>query len=324
MTTNGEAHWHAVISSAPAGSGKPFWLYDSRTGFDLTHPESPSAPPVTPRVTIQTTTSPITVDPAKTALVIIDMQNFFLSSAMGRTRGAGHDALDQLVQYAVPAARKAGIRIIWLNWGLTAEEIENMPPSVSRAFGFKAVMGKDTVPVDKNGNMQYQGGDKLVEHGKDGRKYMGLGSPMGTLSDPESGKEIDAGNLLMRDQWNSALVSPLDKMYEEGKNVELRPDVWIHKNRMSGMWGATTECEEFLESQGIKTLLFTGVNTDQCVGGTYQDSFSKGYDCILLNDGCGTTSPQFAQQSMEFNAGNTWGFVTTCKALADGAEQMQK
>ena len=78
---------------------------------------------------------------------------------------------------------------------------------------------------------------------------------------------------------------------------------------MSGMWGPTTACEEFLEKEGIKTLMFTGVNTDQCVGGTFQDCFNKGYDCVLLNDGCGTTSPEFAQQNMEFNAANTWGFV---------------
>ncbi len=61
------------------------------------------------------------------------------------------------------------------------------------------------------------------------------------------------------------------------------------------MWGASTLCEEFLEKEGIRTLLFTGVNTDQCVAGTHTDAFSKGYDCILLSDGCGTTSPDFAQ-----------------------------
>ena len=48
------------------------------------------------------------------------------------------------------------------------------------------------------------------------------------------------------------------------------------------------------------------------------DSFSKGYDCILLSDGAATTSPLFAQQCIEFNAANTWGFSTTCKALAEG------
>jgi nicotinamidase-related amidase len=89
-------------------------------------------------------------------------------------------------------------------------------------------------------------------------------------------------------------------------------------------WGETTAAEQFLEKEGIKSLFFTGVNTDQCVGGTLTDSFSKGFDCIMLTDGAATTSPHYAQQCFEFNAGNTWGFATTCKALADGVEAMEK
>ena len=128
----------------------------------------------------------------------------------------------------------------------------------------------------------------------------------------------------MRGAWNSALYPPLDRMYEEGTKLSSRSDVWMHKNRMSGMWGAKTECEEFLKKEGIRTLFFTGVNTDQCVAGTHTDSYNKGYDCILLNDGAGTTSPEYAQQCIEYNAGNTWGFATTCKAFAEGVEAMER
>lgn len=83
MATNGEtqAHHTAVI-----GSRKNFWLYDSRTGFDLTHPDTPDAPKIVPRVRIETTTEPIEIDPEKTALVIIDMQNCkFIVGPVGRT-----------------------------------------------------------------------------------------------------------------------------------------------------------------------------------------------------------------------------------------------
>ena len=343
MDTNGTpVHRRAVI-----GNAKNFWLHSSKTGFDLTHPPKPSSPAIYPRVTIETTTSPIMVDPAKTALVIIDMQNFFLSPAFGRGKGAGHAACDQLVQHAIPAARKAGVRVIWLNWGLSEQEVEEMPPSVKRAFGFEAVLDDegevkgtisggdgadedavfkekdDGIGVDKLGDPRHQGGDKVLENGKDGRIYKGLGSRCGTIKDPETGEEIDAGRLLMRDSWNAALYPPLDKLWQEGQKLETRPDVWIHKNRMSGMWGASTACEEFLEKEGIKTLLFTGVNTDQCVSGTFTDSFSKGYDCVLLADGAGTTSPAYAQQCIEFNAAKTWGFVATCEAFAEGANKMQ-
>lgn len=75
MTANDQApgHYNAVI-----GNTKSFWLYDSETGFDLTHPETPQSPSVKPSLTVKTTTAPVTIDPAKSALVIVDMQNFFL------------------------------------------------------------------------------------------------------------------------------------------------------------------------------------------------------------------------------------------------------
>jgi hypothetical protein len=42
-------------------------------------------------------------------------------------------------------------------------------------------------------------------------------------------------------------------------------------------------------------------NTDHCVGGSLQDAFTKGWGCLLLSDGCATTSPIFARQCIEFN-----------------------
>ncbi|KAK4985605.1 Phosphatidylinositol 4-kinase pik1alpha (PI4-kinase)(PtdIns-4-kinase) [Elasticomyces elasticus] len=329
-------HHTAVI-----GNAQNFWLHSSRTGFDLTHPAHPHDRPSTARLTLQTSTAPVTLDPAKTALVVIDMQNFFLSPAFGRSRGSGHAAAEKLERFAIPAARKAGVRVVWLNWGLSEEDVRGMPPAVKRAFGFEAVVDEDGevtsttgsgdvfkekeagFGVDKNGDPRHQGRERMVENGKDGRIYKGLGSQCGTVFLPDGGEEVDAGRLLMRDAWNSALFPPLDKLYHEGKTLEHRPDVWIHKNRMSGMWGGRTDCQDFLEKEGIRSLLFTGVNTDQCVGGTFTDSFSKGYDCILLSDGCGTTSPEFAAQCIEFNAARTWGFVATCEDLARAADGMK-
>lgn len=246
------------------------------------------------------------------------MQNYFLSPALGRTRGAGHAAVDQLIEYAVPAARRAGIRVVWVNWGLTDKEVEEMPPAVKRAFGFEAV-------VDSHGKEKFDGidveGFGVDKHGKkSGKKHHGIGSDMGIVKD-EHGTNIEAGRVLMRGAWNSALFPPLDQLYEEGKKVANTPDVWIHKNRMSGMWGVGTDLESFLEQEGIRTLFFTGVNTDQCVGGTLTDSFSKGYDCIMLGDGAATTSPEYAQKCYEFNSANTYGFVTSCKQFAAGVER---
>jgi nicotinamidase-related amidase len=319
---------HQKHRVAVIGNPSNFWLHSTKGGFDLTHPPKPSSPLLQPRLQLNTATTPITVSPAKSALVIVDMQNFFLSEALGRSRGAGHAASDKLIKYAIPAARKAGIRIIWVNWGLTEKEIEEMPPAITRAFGFEAFDDEEgSLLADSEEFRPKTKGIGVDIFGKVGpgnkgiRVYKGLGSECGEVTLPD-GSVVDAGKVLMRDTWNAALYPPLDELWQEGKKLEKTPDVWMHKNRMSGMWGVSTPCEEFLEEEGIKTLFFTGVNTDQCVSGTFTDAFSKGYDCVLLGDGCGTTSPSYAQECIEFNAARTWGFLAGCQDLFDGVEEM--
>ncbi|SLM34827.1 Isochorismatase-like [Lasallia pustulata] len=205
-----------------------------------------------------------------------------------------------------------------------------MPPGTRRAFGFEVEVGREAereAADDAYGVNQAAVEEALrkrEEGGGDGkteRIYRGLGSEMGIVRLGD-GEVVDAGRLLMRGAWNASLPPALMHAYREGAKLEWKPDVWIHKNRMSGLWGGGTPCTEFLEKEGITSLLFTGVNTDQCVSGSLQDAFSKGYDCILIRDGCGTTSPKSASEGIEFNCERTWGFVADCKDLEDGVERM--
>jgi len=340
---NGEANADFKPKSRRAVIGKypNHWLYSSSPpNFDLTRPPPPDYVLPSPKssITLSTTTTEVTISAPKTALVIIDMQNFFLSTYLGRPiDGAGNKAAEKLLGTAIPFARRAEIQIIWLNWGLTDDEIEDMPPSTRRAFGFEAALEKEgkkkALPaIDAHGvnqaAVEYYHQDnnetleeELTENGKPKRIYQGLGSEIGPVT-IEGGKTVDTGRLLMRDTWNAALPPALDKAYEEGRGLKTKPDVWIHKNRMSGLWGSGTACTEYLEKENIRTLLFAGVNTDQCVGGSLQDAFTKGWDCILLKDACGTTSPTFASECVEFNTARTWGFVTDCDGLAEGVQGM--
>ncbi|KIJ68483.1 hypothetical protein HYDPIDRAFT_82344 [Hydnomerulius pinastri MD-312] len=77
------------------------------------------------------------------------------------------------------------------------------------------------------------------------------------------GSEIPGnfGRLLMRDAYNSELYGPLQEEYVKGQKAGT--DVWIHKNRMSGLWGYQSALDLYLEQNGITTLLFGGVNADQ-------------------------------------------------------------
>lgn len=332
MNNTDTTHRKAIIGNPKSNS---FWLYDSEKGFDLTHPTSPSAEAIKPSITLKTNTLPITIDPKKSALVIIDMQNFFLSPNLGRPKDSkGLIAQQRLVEDAIPAARKAGLRVIWLNWGLTQDDIDNMPPSTLRAFGYETVLASEFATYEKINDKaaaidshgvneeapQIAASAQIETSGKNPRIYKGLGTEIGSVT-LEDGSVVEAGRLLMRDSWNAALTPELDALYQQGKTAN-PPDVWIHKNRMSGLWGESTPCTQFLEKEGIRTLFFAGVNTDQCVGGSLVDAFSKGWDCILLSDGAATTSPNSSQESIEFNSAKTWGFCTSCRDLADGIAQM--
>ncbi|KAI0872528.1 Isochorismatase-like protein [Hypoxylon argillaceum] len=308
---------HTMASSNPAsspikviGNKSHFWLWSESDGFDLTRPAEPDSPQVHPRITLQTTNSPVTITPHKTALVIIDMQNFFLSRSLGR-KGEGHEAEAALLKHALPAAREAGIQVIWLSWGLTDAELEAMSPTMLRVFKFSDNGSSRQVPVPGETSQE-------PESYTDG----GMGAELGevTLGD---GTKVDMGRMMMRDQWNTDLHKPLRTVYEASLDSDL-PHVRLHKNRISGVSDTSSALVDYLEGAGahIKTLLFTGVNTDQCVYGTMQDANLKGWDTVLLKDGCGTISPGFATQMSVHNASKSWGFCSTCEQLAYAVKQL--
>jgi len=211
----------------------------------------------------------IRIDTKSTAMVIIDMQNFFLHPDL-RDHSTGLKCVEPLTE-AVPALRSLGIKILWLNWGLTEHELKTIPPSLVRGFR-------------KNG-----GG--------------GFGSPL----------PHNFGRLLMRDALNSELYGPLQDEFIKGRDAGT--DFWIHKNRMSGLWGYQTALDLFLQENGITTLLFGGVNADQCVLGTVVDAYFRGYDCVIVKDIIATTSPEGGLANVLYNAVNSYGFVTDTKSL---------
>ncbi|KAI4668804.1 uncharacterized protein J4E78_002632 [Alternaria triticimaculans] len=271
------------------GGAENFWLYSEKEGYDITHPAAPNSPKVYPRMTLCTQDSHAIIDPTKTALVVVDMQNYFLSPAFGRPSDSlGLQVVERLTEQAIPACRKAGIPILWLGWGLTDEDIETMPPAIVRGFS-----------MDTN----FEGG----------REAPGLGTNIGPIT-LDDGSTIEGGAALMRDQWNSNLYSALESLAHPD-------DLRLWKNRLSGFWGGT-DVESVLKARGIRTLIFAGCNTDQCVAASLTDAVWKSYDCLLLSNGTATTSPKFAQEMVEFNMGG-WGFLLSCQDLVDGVETLE-
>lgn len=296
------------------GSADNFWLWSPESGWDLSHPETPHSEPVTPRLHLNCYISNIAIDPSKTALVIIDMQNFSLSSALKPDLvPAVYQAQDALLKYAIPAARRAKIQVIWLNWGLTEEDLAFMNPGTLRVFDWRA--NSDAADYGMSTDDAIVQG-RYIGCGESPRST-GLGADLGEIH-LEDGTKIDGGRVLMKGTWNAALHDPLAFAFSDGQAAS-RPDVLIHKNRNSGMSDVTTTCTDYLKREGIRTLLFTGMNTDQCVMSTLQDAHAKGFDTILLKDACATDSPGYAQESAEYNCCRNWGFLSTCTALSEAA-----
>src|SRR3984885_9711468 len=123
---------------------------------------------------------------------------------------------------------------------------------------------------------------------------IGLGDPL-----PGSGAPV-----LEKDSWAAAVVDELE---------QLPDDIKVDKYRISGFWD--TPLDSILRNLGTRSILFTGVNTDQCVMHSLTDANFLGYGCLLVSDCCATTSPDFCTEATIWNVKKCFGFVTDSKSV---------
>jgi nicotinamidase-related amidase len=221
-------------------------------------------PPRTLR--LQADPSAIQIDLARTALVVVDMQNDFCH-AEGWFGCRGIDLTPMRKPIAAIAAtadalRAAGATIVWLNWGIRAD-CANLPPGV-------LYRGKRTADATGYGEAS----------------------------------SAARGAALVQGSWGAALID------------ELRPaaqDLRVDKHRLSGFFD--NEFDALLRQAGITTLLFAGINTDRCVFSTLQDAGFLGYDCVLLEDACGTPSEQYVVDAVLFLVRQLHGFTARADDL---------
>lgn len=209
----------------------------------------------------------ITFDLARTAIIVVDMQNDFCHPD-GWLAHIGVDVAPARRPIAplnglLPLVRRAGVPVIWLNWGNRPDRL-NLSPALLHVYN----------PT----------GDGV-----------GLGDPL-----PATGaKVLEAGS------WSAAIV--------EGLDVD-PADIHVPKYRMSGF--QDTVLDSILRNLCVTTLLFAGVNADQCVLCTLQDANFRGYDCLLLEDCTATTSPDFCMAATLYNVRQCFGFVIGSSELA--------
>jgi nicotinamidase-related amidase len=130
----------------------------------------------------------------------------------------------------------------------------------------------------------------------------GNGAGIGDALPERNSRVLQAGS------WSSGIVDEL---------VAVEGDIHVDKYSMSGFHDTTLD--SILRNLNVTTLLFAGVNADQCVLCTLQDANFHGYDCLLLEDCSATTSPDFCMQATLYNVRQCFGFV--CQSV-DVREQL--
>jgi nicotinamidase-related amidase len=134
---------------------------------DLVRPQRPPRP-----VWIRAEPKRVRLDLARTALIVVDMQNDFCHpdgwlAGIGVDVAATRAAIAPLVDL-VPKCRAAGVPVIWLNWGARAD-LANIPPVLMHVYdgnaegvGLGAPMGPRKAPVLQKGSWSAQIVDELA------------------------------------------------------------------------------------------------------------------------------------------------------------------
>lgn len=244
----------------PIGSGRNRWMVDEAS-VDFVRVGDRPRP-----IELAATPQDVRLDVARTAFVIVDMQNDFCHpegwlGTIGVDVSPARAAIAPISRM-LPIVRSRNIPVIWLNWGNRPDRL-NLGPSTHHVY-------------DNAGR-----GPGLGDALRNGAHVLELGS------------------------WSAAIVNEL---------AAASDDIHVAKYAMSGFWD--TPLDSILRNLDVTTLLFAGVNLDQCVLNTLQDASFRGYDCVLVEQCCATTSPAFCTAATLYNIRQCYGFVASSEALA--------
>lgn len=212
---------------------------------------------------------PVTIDIARTGVIVVDMQNDFCHpdgwlASIGVDISSARAPIEPL-RRLLPALRTAGVPVIWVNWGVRPDRL-NLSPALRHVY-------------DPTG------------------EGLGIGDALARTGSP----------VLQAGSPSAAIVDEL---------VPGPADVHVAKHRMSGFWD--TPLDSICRNLRLDTLLFAGVNLDQCVLHTLADANFLGYDTILIEDCAATTNPDFCREATLLNIRQIFGFTLLSTDLLAG------
>ena len=229
-----------------------------------------------PNVLLQAEPEPLEIEAQRTAVMVIDVQNAFLS------KGGFFDLGTQSTSLA------------WSSCDPTEKtrRISNIKRinEAARSRGIKVVYTASVTPsVNSLSN-------NLGPYSPYWRKTKVLALER---EHPEW-----RNKLLIRGTWGADIIT------------ELKPqecDILVEKPRFSAFF--QTNLDTILRTHDVRYLIFVGIATNICVEATIRDAYYRDYFCILVSDATINQGPAFTEEATIFNVKACFGWVTTTENI---------
>ena len=205
----------------------------------------------------------------------------------------------------------------WLEASETALLIIDMQRDFCDEGGYIASMGYDISPARR-----------IIPNVRALRDVISVWG--GLVVFTREGHRPDLSDLPPTKAWRSRLGGievgtrgPLGRVLVRGEAgwdivPELAPqpgDIIVDKPGYSAFYA--TDLERILTAKRIRRLIFTGVTTDVCVHSTLRSAVDRGYECVLVEDGCAATVAENHRAAVNtiMTEGGIFGAVTTSDAI---------
>jgi ureidoacrylate peracid hydrolase len=130
---------------------------------------------------------------------------------------------------------------------------------------------------------------------------------------PKSREErIKRRPICIRGSWDAEIVDELKPSADDHVVIKRRDSVF-----------QDTEFEVWLQSLGIDSLIFSGIDTSICVESSLRDAFNHGYDIIMISDATASNNHAHYNSTLD-NIRNYYGLVMNLDELVSYIQNESK